>query len=473
MCRHESRQLTMQAGQGRIGRVARLAAMGAAIACAPWFVPLPAHADAQTPQVVVLVLDGMINPATAEFFSRGLAQAQSEHASLLVLELDTPGGLDTSMRAMIKDILNATIPVATWVGPAGARAASAGTYILYASHIAAMAPASNLGAATPVSIGTLAPDSGAQPPSGGRPGGAAGPVDTMHEKVVNDAAAFLRSLAQLRGRNADFAERAVRHAHSLSAQEALRAGVIDLIATDVDDLLRQVDGRQLTIGASKVRLGLAGAQVQTLQPDWRTGLLGVLSNPTVALMLMMLGIYGLFIEVIHPGAAVPGVAGGICLLLALYAFHLLPVNWAGVALILLGMSLMIAEVFLPTFGVIGVGGIVALVVGGMMLIDVDAGGVSIPFPFLVGMAAVSAALIFGFGAFVARARRRPVVSGSEGLIGAQGVVTWVDAQGAWARVQGASWRVRSREPLAAGAEVRVEKVDGLTLEVSAAGQPRS
>jgi membrane-bound serine protease (ClpP class) len=443
--------------------------MGAALACAPW----AGQAVPEPPRVVVLVVDGMINPATAEFFSRGLAQAQTQNAGLVVLELDTPGGLDVSMRAIIKDILNSTIPVATWVGPAGARAASAGTYIVYASHIAAMAPASNLGAATPVMIGAQAPGSGAKPSPGERAADRAGPIDTMHEKVVNDAAAFLRSLAQLRGRNADFAERAVRQAHSMSAQEALKSGVIDLIASDVDDLLRQIDGRQITLGASKVRLALAGAQVQTVRPDWRTGLLGVLSNPTVALMLMMLGIYGLFAEVVHPGAALPGIAGGICLLLALYALHLLPVNWAGVGLILLGASLMIAEVFLPTFGVIGVGGIVALVVGGMMLIDADATGLAIPFPFLLGMAAVSATVIFGLGTFAARARRRPVVSGREGLIGAQGVVTWVDGQGAWAQVQGASWQVRSREPLAAGTAVRVEKVDGLTLEVSAAGQPRS
>jgi membrane-bound serine protease (ClpP class) len=414
----------------------------------------------------------MINPATAEFFSRGLAQAQN--ASLVVLELDTPGGLDTSMRAMIKDILNSTVPVATWVGPAGARAASAGTYILYASHIAAMAAASNLGAATPIAIGGSGPDPSPQPPGGaGRPGAASNPIDTLHEKAVNDAAAYLRSLAQLRGRNAEFAERAVRHAHSMSAKEALHAGVIDLIANDVDDLLRQLDGRQIALGASKVQLSLAGAQVQTVRPDWRTGALAVLSNPTVALVLMMLGIYGLFIEVVHPGAAVPGVFGGICLLLGLYALHLLPVNWAGVGLIVLGAALMVAEVFLPTFGVVGVGGIVALVVGGMMLINTDAGELAIPFPFLLGVAVVSAAVIFGFGSLAMRARRRPVVSGREGLIGALGVVTVVDEEGAWARVQGASWRVRSREPLAAGADVRVEKVDGLTLEVSAAGQARS
>jgi membrane-bound serine protease (ClpP class) len=298
-------------------------------------------------------------------------------------------------------------------------------------------------------------------------------VDTLHEKAVNDAAAYLRSLAQLRGRNADFAEKAVRQAHSMSAQEALRAGVIDLIAKDLDDLLTQLEGRQITVGSSKVRLALAGAQVQTYQPDWRTGVLAVLSNPTVALVLMMLGVYGLFIEVIHPGAALPGVAGGICLLLGLYALHLLPVNWAGVALILLGTALMIAELFLPTFGVVGIGGIVALIVGGMMLINSEAGQLAIPFPFLVGVAAVSAAVIFGFGTFAMRARRRPVVSGQEGLVGAQGVVTWVDEEGAWARVQGASWRVRSHEPLAAGAAVRVDKVDGLTLEVSGAGQGRS
>ncbi len=453
----------MRSATGRIRWLAGIVAIATAVACAA----LVLRADAQAPRVVVLIVDGMINPATAEFFSRGLAQAQN--ASLVVLELDTPGGLDTSMRAIIKDILASNVPVATWVGPAGARAASAGTYILYASHIAAMAPASNLGAATPIAIGGSAPDPGAP----ARPDGASGPVDTLHEKAVNDAAAYLRSLAQLRGRNADFAERAVRQAHSMSAQEALRAGVIDLIAGDVDDLVRQVDGRQIQLGASKVRLSLAGAQVETVRPDWRTSLLATLSNPTVALTLMMLGIYGLFIEVIHPGAALPGVAGGICLLLGLYALHLLPVNWAGVGLILLGAALMVTELFLPTFGVIGVGGIVALVVGGMMLINSDAGEVSIPVPFLVGMAAVSAAVILGFGSFALRARRRPVVSGPEGLIGAQGVVTWVDEQGVWANVQGASWQVRSREPLAAGTAVRVDRVDGLTLEVSAAGQPRS
>jgi membrane-bound serine protease (ClpP class) len=455
--------------RGRFGRVLRAVTVGLALGCALLLPP----ASAEAPRVVVLVIDGMINPATAEFFSRGLAQAQAQNASLVVLELDTPGGLDTSMRAMIKDILNSTVPVATWVGPAGARAASAGTYILYASHIAAMAPASNLGAATPVMIGAPGSDPGPQSPASGGKNAPAGPIDTLHEKAVNDAAAYLRSLAQLRGRNAEFAEQAVRHAHSMSAKEALKASVIDLIATDVDDLVRQLDGRQITLGTAKVRLALASAEVQTVRPDWRTGVLAVLSNPTVALVLMMLGVYGLFIEVVHPGAAVPGVFGGICLLLGLYALHLLPVNWAGVGLILLGAALMVAEVFLPTFGVIGVGGIVAMVVGGMMLINSDAGEVALPFPFLLGVAAVSAAVIFGFGTLALRARRRPVVSGREGLIGALGVVTVVDEEGAWARVQGASWRVRSREPLVAGANVRVEKVDGLTLEVSAAGQARS
>ena len=456
--------------RGRIGWIGRFVAT-ALVAGAAGLVA----AQAAAPRVDVLVLDGMISPATAEFFSRGLARAQSDGAELVVLELDTPGGLDTSMRAIIKEILSSTVPVATWVGPNGARAASAGTYILYASHIAAMAPASNLGAATPVAIGAGTPEapSPSQPGPSGHPGSAPGPIDTMHEKVVNDAAAFLRSLAQLRGRNAEFAERAVRRAQSMSAQEALRAGVIDLIAKDIDDLLRQLNGREITIGASKVRLTLGDAQVVTTHPDWRTGVLALLSNPTLALVLMMLGVYGLFVEVVHPGAAVPGVAGAICLLLGLYALHLLPVNWTGVALILLGAALMIAEVFLPTFGVVGIGGIVALVVGGMMLINTDAGGMRIPFPFLVGVALVSAAVILGFGSFALRVRRRPVVSGREGLIGAQGVVTVVDDQGTWARVEGASWQVRSHEPLAAGTAVRVEKVDGLTLEVSAAGQPRS
>jgi membrane-bound serine protease (ClpP class) len=412
----------------------------------------------------------MIGPASADFVIRGLAQAQARGARLVVLHMDTPGGLDTSMRAIIKEMLASPVPVAVFVAPEGARAASAGTYILYASHLAAMAPATNLGAATPVSIG--GPPGGIDKPAkpaekdakdAGESKG--GPRDAMTEKAVNDAAAYLKSLAQLRGRNAEFAEDAVRKASSLSAEDALKGGVIDLIAPDVAELLRRADGREVALGSGKVKLELAGATTLTLKPDWRTKLLALLSNPTIAVVLMMIGIYGLFVEFTSPGYTVPGVGGAIALLLALYAFHLLPVNWAGVALMLLGAALMIAEVFLPSFGVIGVGGIVAFIVGGLLVMDTDAPGFGIPLTVVVATALVGSAAIFIVGSFALRARRRPVVSGQEELLGACGTVDTVESGETWAMLRGERWRIHAAGALAVGDRVRVTAVRGLTLEV--------
>jgi len=432
--------------------------------------------------VVVLNVAGPIGPGTTDFVRRGIGDAHQRGARLVVLELDTPGGLDSSMRAIVKDILAAPLPVATFVAPEGARAASAGTFIVYASHVAAMAPATTLGAATPVAIGAPGipaprppapqPDQPAERPDGrgdapdrpaAAPAAPAAPADPRAAKAISDAAAYLRSLAQLRGRNADFAEQAVLRAASLSSEEALEGGVIDVVAVDVPDLLRQIDGRKVDLAQGALVLDVAGATIETVEPDWRNRMLALLSTPMVAVVLMMIGIYGLFIEFTSPGFGVPGVAGAICLLLGLYALHMLPVNWVGLGLLLLGTTLMIAEVFVPRFGVLGLGGIVAFILGGLMLFDAEVPGFGIPPVAIVTLALASAALIFVVGGFTLRARARPTVSGTEELIGASATIFATDADGAWADVRGERWRIRCDARLAVGDRVRVAAVDGLTL----------
>jgi len=446
----------------------------------------PATAAVPETPVVLLTVDGAISPATADYAVRGLHKAADRGATLIVIQLDTPGGLDTSMRRLLKEILVSPVPVATFVGPRGARAASAGTFIIYASHIAAMAPATNLGAASPVRIGGAAgePARTQEKKRGGKSAAKDGKsqdkeseeapsADTMTRKATHDAAAYIRSLAQLRGRNAEWAERAVREAVSLSAEDALKLKVIDLIADDVPDLLKKIDGRNVTVQGVERKLETAGAETVTIAPDWRVELLAVIANPSVALILMMVGIYGLLFEFSNPGFVAPGVIGGICLLLASYAFQLLPINYAGVGLIVLGMAFLVAEAFVPSFGALGIGGAVALVFGSVILIDPEAAGsYAVPVSFSVALGVASAAIVFLTAFLALKARRRPVVSGREDMLGASGeAIEDFESEG-WARVRGEQWRVTSSAPLTRGQSLRVTGIDGLTLRVVPANSSR-
>jgi len=422
-------------------------------------------AGAAQPVAVQLHISGPIGPATSDYVHRGLHQAEQLKARLVILRMDTPGGLDTAMRDIIRDILASPIPVVTYVAPSGARAASAGTYILYASHVAAMAPGTNVGAATPVQVGGLPGTGGGNGDSGGKPapGGESG--GTMKHKIVNDAVAYIRSLAQLRGRNAEWAEKAVRHAASLPASAALREHVIDVIAPDTATLLQRIDGRTVSVQGKEQVLHTGGLTVRSVEPDWRTRLLGIITDPNVAYLLMLLGFYGLFFELANPGFVLPGVAGAICLVLALYAFQVLPVNYAGVALVLLGIVFMVAEVFVPSFGALGIGGVAAFVFGSIILFNGTGNVYSVSLPLIGALAVVSAGFFIGIVGLAIRSRGRPVVSGQEQMIGAVGEATEGFTDQGRVRVHGELWSARTAVPVKQGQRVRVTAMDGLLLQI--------
>jgi membrane-bound serine protease (ClpP class) len=430
-------------------------------------------------QAYVLTVDDAIGPATRDHIVRGIEQAERDGARLVVLRLNTPGGLDASMRDIIRKILAAKVPVATWVAPSGSRAASAGTYILYASHIAAMAPSTNLGAATPVQIGggsgkdKTRPDDTSEDKKNARGNGTANstqPIDgdASSRKVVNDAVAYIKGLAERHGRNAQWAERAVREAVSLTAGEALEQNVIDVVAAGLPELLTSIHGRTVNMDNGTLTLDTAALTTVEIETDWRTELLAILTNPTLAYMLLMVGIYGLVLEGYNPGSLVPGVIGGICLLLALYAFQILPVNYAGLGLILLGLSLIAVELFIPSFGILGIGGIVAVVVGSVILFDGDLPQFRVHTGVIAGMGGASAVL-FGTVVWVAgRTLRKPRQSMREAMIGleAEAIQDFVNGKGR-VHLRGEDWAASSTEPIKRGDKVRVLKMEqeGFVLSV--------
>jgi len=435
----------------------------------------------------LIELDGPIGPAMSRYVARSLQEADTQRSPVIILQLDTPGGLDTSMRDIIKAILASPVPVVSYVAPSGARAASAGTYILYASHVAAMAPATNLGAATPISIGGDSPNAAPEPaptpasPSGnsagaGKPGAAVPaaaqaqaqaqaptPASAGERKAVNDAVAYIRGLAQLRGRNADWAERAVRGAASLSAQDALAQHVIEMIAKDVPDLLQQLDGRKIQVAQHEIVLHTKALAVTRIAPDWRVRFLMVLTHPTIAYGLLLIGIYGLLLEGYNPGAVLPGVVGALSLILALYALQLLVANFAGLALIALGAGLIMLEFFMPAFGSLGIGGVAAFVIGSIILFDNHAQGLQVALPVIAGIAISGAFVIATIAWLAARARRRPVSTGAEAMIG--GLVEVLgEGRDQWlVRYGGELWNAQTASPMHAGQRARIVKIAGLTL----------
>lgn len=425
--------------------------------------------------VARLTIAAPIGPATAEYYHNASQRAITDGARAIVLQMDTPGGLSTSMRAIIADILASKVPVLGYVAPGGARAASAGTYILYACHIAAMAPATHLGAATPVSLGgstpmptptlpgTSKPDKdktkAAKPDAGG---------DAEAHKVLNDAIAYIRSLAQLRGRNAVWAESAVRGAATLTASEAAKMHVIDFVAPDLQSLLAHADGRKVKVGETMQTLHLKGLPVRDYEPNWRTRFLSIITNPTIAYVLLLVGIYGLVLEAFHPGAMLPGIVGGISLLVGAYALQLLPVNYAGLALMVLGIGMVIGEAIMPTVGALGIGGVVAFVLGSVMLMNTGVPGYTVNLGVIIGLATVAAAVLLVILWAVMRSRRGQPVIGDDGeMLGLPGEVTTaipVDGEG-WVLVRGERWRACAKVALPVGTRVRVVSRQGLILWV--------
>ena len=431
---------------------------------------LPALAEESGSLVLTISIDGAIGPASASYAKEALAKASERRAGVVILRLNTPGGLNSSMREIIADVLASPVPVIGYVAPSGAHAASAGTYILYATHIAVMAPGTNIGAATPVQIGGTMPGfpkgnpdkDGKDKKDGDHQGE---PKDAMTAKATNDAVAFIRSLAELRGRNADWAEKAVREAATLSANGALQAGVIDLVARDLPELLKKVDGRVVEVAGGKTqRLATKGSVTEAIDPGWTSRFLAVITDPNVAFILLMVGIYGLIFEFMSPGAVAPGVVGTICLLVGLYALNLLPINYAGLALMLVGIALLAVEAFNPTV-VIGLGGVVAFVLGAVMLFRVEAPGYRLSWSVIAIVVAMFSGLVLVVLGSIRRARSGPARVGSQAMRGLLAeVLDWNENEG-HVFAHGERWQARSVEAFKPGEVVEVSNIVYLTLVV--------
>lgn len=448
-------------------------------------------------RAVVLDIEGALGVATAEYIVTGIKDAQAENAKLIIIRMDTPGGLMEPMRDIVQAILGSSVPVVTYVSPGGARADSAGTYILLASHVAAMAPTTHLGAATPVQLmgDDQRDDSGPANPFAPKPSGEeetgeeepgetgeseetesaeepepAPPGGAMDRKVMNDAISYIRGLAEAHGRNADWAEDAVRSAATLTASEALELNVIDLIAADQDELLEAVNGRVVKVNNRDFTIDAEDLTVEVIEPGWRLKILGTIAKPEIAILLLMVGLYGLLFEGYNPGAIIPGVAGVICLLLAAYALQVLPVNYVGLALILVGLALITAEAFVPSFGALGIGGMAAIIFGSIMMFDSGIPGFGISVTFVVGMGVVTGLLLLWLVSYLVKARRQGAVSGRDRIIGSYGVAMedFTGTGKVW--LEGEAWSATSTKPVEKDQKVHVLDLDGLVLKVEPASE---
>jgi membrane-bound serine protease (ClpP class) len=455
-------------------KLARVALLAAALVAAVVVCPPSATGEASGRERVALnvEIDGAIGPASARQLKEALAVATERNAEVVILQIDTPGGLVTSMREMIADILASPVPVIGYVAPAGGHAASAGTYILYATHVAAMAPGTNLGAATPIELGGPLPS--LPGPGGDKDNGtgkdqktATGPPpagDAMMAKVTNDAVALIRSLAELRGRNADWGEKAVREAASLSANAALQEHVIDFVARDTTELLQLADGRTVEVSGKKQALATKGLPVEMLDPGWFIRLLAVITDPNIAVILMLVGVYGIVFEFTSPGAVAPGVIGTICLLLGLYALNLLPINYTGLALMLLGIAFLIIEAFNPTV-VLGLGGVSAFLLGAAMLLKIEGPGFEMSWAVIGAAAALTLGLALLTGSYLWAARRNLPRVGAQAMHGLSAeILDWSQGEG-HVLAQGERWRAKADEPLALGDSVEVADVKDLVLTI--------